>query len=308
MGKLDDLRRAAGANVVESASRRELPATAATLPSLASARLAGTSRSKQALEIEVSRIAPDPAQPREEFDQAALERLAESLRTRGQLQPVRVRWAEEQGVYVLVCGERRWRAARMAGLATLTCIVAEGVPNAGELLALQLIENCVREDLAPIEQAKAYRTLMDRMEWSGNRLAQELGINQTSVVHALALLELPATVQERVESGELAPSTAYQISKVPDPETQAELAERVVNEGLTRSETVKAVQRAKPKGRGAKGKVVPRKVTERLFRTAAARVTIENRKGLDASTIVAALAEALDAARSELDQAGRDAA
>lgn len=308
MGKLDELRRTAGANVTESASKRDPSAVTPALPSLTTARMAGTARSKNAMEIELARIVPDPDQPREEFDQAALERLADSLKTRGQLQPVRVRWDEEQGTYILICGERRWRAARMAGLATLTCIVADGTPDAGELLALQLIENCVREDLAPIEQAKAYRALMNRMAWSGNRLAQELGINQTSVVHALALLELPAAVQEHIEAGELAPSTAYQISKVADPETQAELAARVVAERLTRSETAAAVKRA-GKGRGAKSKPA-RKVTEKTFRTSAGpRVTVEFRKGLEGRAIVAALTEALAAARTELDQAeGRDAA
>jgi ParB family chromosome partitioning protein len=292
MGKLDELRRTAGANVTESASKRDASVAAPVLPSLTTARMAGTARSKNAMEIEVSRIVPDPEQPREEFDEAALTRLADSLKTRGQLQPIRVRWDEGQGAYVLICGERRWRAARMAGLMTLTCIVAEGAPDAGELLALQLIENCVREDLAPIEQAKAYRTLMARMSWSGNRLAQELGINQTSVVQALALLELPAPVQERVEAGELAPSTAYQISKITDPEERTALAERVVAEKLTRAETVKAVKAVASKGRGAKAKSkAPRKVTERVFRTSAGRVTIENRKGLDDSIILAALDE-----------------
>lgn len=200
----------------------------------------------------------------------------------------------------------------MAGLATLTCIVTEGAPDAGELLALQLIENCVREDLAPIEQAKAYRTLMDRMGWSGNRLSQELGINQSTVVHALALLELPAPVQERIEQGTLSPSAGYELSKVDDPTTQAELAERVVAEKLTRAETAAAVKRVagRSKGRGAKGKASPRKVTEKTFRTATGpRVTVEFRKGLDASTIAATLAEVLATVRAELDQAeGRDAA
>jgi ParB family chromosome partitioning protein len=219
--------------------------------------MAGVARSKTALEIPLDRIEPDPDQPREEFDQEALARLADSLRSRGQLQPIRVRWDEGRGAYVIVVGERRWRAARMAGLPTLTCVVAEGAADAGELLALQLIENCVREDLQPIEQARAYRTLMERTGWSGNRLAQELGIAQSSVVHALALLDLPTDIQEHVERGTLSPSTAYEISKAPDPDAQAAIAERVVSEGLSRAEAVEAVRKVagKAKGRGAsKGK------------------------------------------------------
>jgi ParB family chromosome partitioning protein len=218
---------------------------------------------------------------------------------------VRVRWDEGRGVYVLICGERRWRAARMAGLPTLTCVVAEGTLDAGELLALQLIENCVREDLQPIEQARAYRALMDRTGWSGNRLAQELGIAQSSVVHALALLELPSGIQEKVEQGELSPSTAYEISKAPDVESQVEVAARVVAEGLTRSEAIEAVRQAAGrrlsrktvKGRGAKA----RKITVRTFRTSAGyKITIENRRGIEPASLAAALRETFDRVEAEI--------
>ena len=89
-------------------------------------RLQGVARSKNAAEIPVDRIGPDPDQPREEFDAEALGRLAESLKTRGQLQPIRVRWDEEQGAYVIVCGERRWRAAELAGLPTMSCVIVDG--------------------------------------------------------------------------------------------------------------------------------------------------------------------------------------
>jgi ParB family chromosome partitioning protein len=247
MGKLDELRRSMGANVAESAAKREgrHVAAAPSLGNLSPARMAGAVRSKNAMEIALDRIVPDPHQPREEFEEDTLRRLAESLKARGQLQPIRVRWDEGQGAYVILVGERRWRAARMAGLATLSCVVADGEMDAGELLAIQLVENCVREDLKPIEQAHAYRTLMERMGWSGNRLAQELGIAQSSVVHALALLELPDGVQERVEGGTLAPSTAYEISKAPDRETQVALADAAVSEGLTRAEVAEFVQAVK---------------------------------------------------------------
>jgi ParB family transcriptional regulator, chromosome partitioning protein len=298
MGKLDELRRTAGANVTESASKRDTTAApiAPTLASLSPARMTGVARSKNSLDVPVDRIEPDPDQPREDFDEASLARLADSLRQRGQLQPVRVRWDEGREKYILICGERRWRAAGMAGLPTLACVVAEGAIDPGELLALQLIENCVREDLLPIEQARAYRALMGRMGWSGNRLAQELGIAQTSVVHALALLELPTDIQEKVEQGELAPSTAYEITKVEDPAARAELAGRVVAEGLTRAEAVEAVKAsrapARGKGRGA-NKTKARKVTAQTIRTANAhKVIVECRRGLDDGSVLAALREA----------------
>ena len=161
-------------------------------------------KSKNAIEVPLDKIVPDPDQPREEFEPESLERLAESLKTRGQLQPIRVRWDEAQGKYVLICGERRWRAARIAGIATMSCVVSEGPIDAGELLALQLVENCLREDLRPIEQAKAFKSLMDRNGWSGNQAAKALGIAQPTVVRALALLDLPEPVQDQVEQGTLA--------------------------------------------------------------------------------------------------------
>lgn len=114
-------------------------------------------KSKNAVEIPVEKLHRDPNQPREEFGDDALNRLAESMRTRGQLQPIRVRWDEGRGAYVIIAGERRWRAARMAGMATISAVVVEGDLPAAELLALQLVENCLREDLSDIEQAKAFR-------------------------------------------------------------------------------------------------------------------------------------------------------
>src|SRR4051794_21833237 len=124
MGKADDLLRAAGGNIAESTARRETALLGVMNGSpLSPARMDGVARSKAALEIPVDKIDRDPGQPREEFDEEALSRLAESIRARGLLQPVRVRWSEERGRYVLIAGERRWRAAGMAGLPTITCIV-----------------------------------------------------------------------------------------------------------------------------------------------------------------------------------------
>jgi ParB family transcriptional regulator, chromosome partitioning protein len=304
MGKLDELMRSAGANMMESASLREVPsavAVAATAPaSLASARMAGgVARSKTALEVPVDRIVRDPAQPREEFDPESLARLAESMQARGQLQPIRVRWDEAQERYVIICGERRWRAARMAGMATMSCVVAEGAIAGDELLALQLVENALREDLRPIEQARAFRALMQARGWSGSQLARELGIAQPAVVHALRLLDLPRGIQAAVEQGELAPSVAYEISKLDDPREQAEVAARVVDEGLSRAETVEAVRRST-----AGAKAAPKKVTARTFRTPhGPRVTVEWGRGLDDDSIRTALAVALETMKATADAA-----
>jgi ParB family chromosome partitioning protein len=216
----------------------------------APARVLGVSRSPHALEIELGRIVADASQPREEFDEESLDRLAESLRTKGQLQPIRVRWDEEQGAYVIIMGERRWRAAVKAGMATISCVVHQGPVDPGELLALQLVENAVREDLKPIERARAFRKLQELHGWSGNQLAKELAIPQPTIVQALKLLELPEPVRAKVEAGELAPRTAYEISRLDDDADRIALAERVVADKMTRDQVADVVK-VKKSGRGA---------------------------------------------------------
>jgi ParB family chromosome partitioning protein len=195
----------------------------------------------------VDRIDRDPDQPREEFDNESLARLADSLKTKGQLQPIRVRWEESRGIYTLLAGERRWRAAKMAGLAELQCVIHESALDADDRLALQLVENALRDDLKPVEQARAYKRLLDAKGWTMTELATELGIHQTSVSRALALLDLPCTVQERVEQGVLAPSSAAEIAKIADPEEQQTVAEEVIASGLKRSEVAAVVQAVRSK-------------------------------------------------------------
>ncbi len=197
MGKFDELMKA-GANIDESmgVGVTSGPASAPLATSTAPARWQGVSKNKNAVEVPVDKIGPDPDQPREEFDPEALDRLAASLKARGQLQPIRVRWDEGKGVYVIICGERRWRAAMKAGMATMSAVVVEGEIPPAELLAMQLVENCLREDLKPVEQAKAFRTLMDRNGWSTRQLAAELAVAQTNIVRALGC----STCQSRSRS------------------------------------------------------------------------------------------------------------
>jgi ParB family chromosome partitioning protein len=281
-------------------------------PRATPAHLVGVIRSKDVSKIAVDRIDRDPAQPREEFDQESLERLAQSLQNRGQLQPIRVRWDAAQERYVIICGERRWRAAKMAGLDTLSCVIVEGDLTQQERLAVQLVENALREDLKPIEQGRAYKTLMEAQGWTVRELASELSIHHGQVVRAMSLLDLPQTIRDRVEQGSLAPATAYEISKVEDEAVQEQLARRVVEQGLSRDETIEEIRAAartqsKPgKGRGARAKKKP--VTVRTFRAAGCKVTIENRKGVDPHVAVAALRETLAQLEYELQSESSEAA
>jgi ParB family chromosome partitioning protein len=264
----------------------------------------GAARIRDAFAIELDRIAPDPDQPRKEFDPDALAELASSMKARGQLQPIRVRWDEGSSRWVIIAGERRYRAALQAGLTTLLCVEAKGPLSPDDILEDQLVENALREDLRPIEQARAFKALLDRRGCSIRHLAESLHVSHQAVVRALGLLELPQDLQERVDGGAVPASAAYELSRIGDDATRRELADRVVAGELTRDQVVERVRRetgrtASGKGRGAKAKA--RKATSKTFRAAGYRVTVENRRGVDDREIVAALREIAD----QVEAAGR---
>jgi ParB family chromosome partitioning protein len=250
MGKLDDLMRTAGANARRSLGLDDpdgAGVTAPVSPVAVPERLQGLVRDKASASIPLDRIIADADQPREHFDNDGLTRLAESLKARGVLQPLRVRWDETQSRYVLIAGERRWRAAALAGLERVPCVIHDGTPTSEEVLALQLIENVLREDLQPVEQARGFRRLMDAHDWSAREVARELHLPPSNVHRALELLDLPTDVQDLVACGDLPPATACEVgrlgaNRVAD---QVELARQAVDQKLTRAEVVQAVQARK---------------------------------------------------------------
>jgi ParB family chromosome partitioning protein len=211
--------------------------------------------------IKLGRIEADPTQPRKTFGTEADARLAESMRTRGQLVPVLVRWVAEADRYRVIDGERRFRAAQVAGLPELAVVVEEEA-DPDVILELQLVTNALRDDVAPVEQARAYKRLIDSQGLTRRELAAKLGIDHSSITRALSLLGLPEDVQAEVDAGALGSQTAAVIaSKIADPEAQREVARRVVAEKLTRAETKDAVEakvaevkaKAKP-GRAVQGR------------------------------------------------------
>ncbi len=300
MGKLDKLRQFGLGNAAESmgagAPGRKAPGSplhgaTAVGPAAVPPQLQGVARNKDAALIPTDKIGPDPDQPREEFDPDELKSLSESLKTRGQLQPITVCWEEGRGQYVIVCGERRWRAAKLAGMTTMAATILSRAPEPGERLALQLIENLLRSDLRPVEQAKAYRQLMSLHGWTAAQLARELAVTESKLTRALSLLELPAPVQEQVEQGFLAPATAYEISKIVDRGEQEELATRVVRDKLTREATSRAVRERKSEGASRPARATLHRAE---FATAHGRVTVAGPAG----GVIAALEEALIQARA----------
>ncbi len=195
--------------------------------------------------VAVEQVLPDPAQPRTEFDEEAITRLAASLRTNGQLHPIHVRWSDDAQKWVIISGERRWRACCQAGLATVDCYFHDRPLAAAQILELQLIENLLREDLRPVEEAKAFQALIEHHDWSGKQLAEALQLPASKVSRSLALLTLPADMQAQVDDGELPARTAYELSKVNDDSAKREMARQSATGTLTAARAAQVVRRRK---------------------------------------------------------------
>lgn len=184
---------------------------------------------EQIQELPLERIRPNPRQPRKEFAPEALAELAASIREHGVVQPVLVRPVD--GGYELVAGERRWRAARAAGLERIPAVVRDISP--AKAMEIALIENLQREDLNPVEQAEAYRTLLEEHGLSHEELARRLGKSRPQITNTLRLLQLPRPVQALVASGALSVGHAKVLLGVEDPQRQEQLAARASQDGLS---------------------------------------------------------------------------
>ena len=209
-------------------------------------------------EISIGAITPNPRQPRQNFDEDALEELASSIREVGLLQPVVVRKVMP-GHFELVMGERRWRACQRAGLEHVPAIV-RGTPD-DELLREALMENLHREQLNPLEEAAAYQQLLDDFSATHDELARKVRRSRPHISNTIRLLQLPPQVQRRVAAGVLSAGHARALLALSDPEEQDRLAHRIVAEGLS----VRAVEeivalgqhQAKPRRTPAKQPVAP---------------------------------------------------
>jgi len=184
-------------------------------------------------QIEVSRIDPNPYQPRHSFHPERLKELADSIHAHGVVQPIVVRAQGER--YVLIAGERRWRAAAMAGFGKVAAIVRD-VPDA-QVLELTLIENIQREDLNPIETAEAFARLADDAGLTHEQIAERTGKDRVTVTNYLRLLKLPEDVRKRLEKGDLTMGHARALLALPNEAAQKVLATRIVHQGLSVRQT-----------------------------------------------------------------------
>jgi ParB family chromosome partitioning protein len=181
-------------------------------------------------EIPIELLRRNPDQPRKRFSQTELEELAASIRERGVLQPLLARPAPgAPGEFQIIAGERRWRAAQLAGLRSLPAVIREDL-NELDLLEIGVIENIQREDLRPLEEAEAYRTLIDRFGRTQEEVAKTVGKSRSHVANALRLLALPPFARAALEDGRLTPGHARAVAAAADPDRLARL---VVEKDLT---------------------------------------------------------------------------
>ena len=211
--------------------------------------LIGGANEPELAHLPVETIHPNPRQPRRRFDAEATSALAESIKREGVVQPVLVR-PRPDGGFELIAGERRWRAAQAAGAPTLPALVRE--TDDRDTLLLGLVENVAREQLTPIEEARAYALLLDEFGLSLGEIAERVGHSKPAISNRVRLLELPEDVLGMVERGELTEGHARAVLAVPDNEGRRRLAREVVTKGLT----VRATERA---ARWAGARTKPRK-------------------------------------------------
>jgi ParB family chromosome partitioning protein len=203
---------------------------------------------QEVVELDLGKLRPGRHQPRESMPDAGLQELAASIKETGVLQPVVVR--KRGRGYEIVMGERRWRAAGLAGLKTVPAVVRE--IDDRDALAMALAENLQREDLNPVEKARAFKKLIDTLGLTQAQAAGRLGLSRTAVSNTLRLLELPARVKEMVASGRLTAGHARALLAVKDSRRMLSLAKQIISRGLS-------VRQAEEIAGGRRGRKKPRK-------------------------------------------------
>lgn len=216
--------------------------------------------------ISISLVEPNKGQPRKDFDREKIQELADSIKENGLLQPILVTPLENGG-YRIVAGERRWRAARLAGLKEVPVYVRD--LSEKQVMQLALIENIQRQDLTPIEEAKAYKQLMDKYFMTQQELAKAVGKSRSAIANAVRLLELAEPVQKYLDRGELSVGHAKVLAGLSDEQLQVQAADLAISDGLSvrelENEVKKLVQNGE-KGTQARKKTVSLKHEDPFLR------------------------------------------
>jgi len=210
-------------------------------------------------EVAISAISPNPRQPRKHFDQEALDELVASIKEIGILQPPVVRQTSP-GTYELVMGERRYRAAKAAGLTTIPVIIRQTADN--ELLREALIENIHRSQLNALEEAAAYSQLLTDFNCTHEELAQKLGRSRPLISNTIRLMNLPTSVQQKVASGAISAGHARALLGLRDAQTIENIAKRIIEEGLSVRAVEEIISTKSPRSKGKKLKTVTSSIVE----------------------------------------------
>src|SRR5512143_3823260 len=192
------------------------------------------------LEAPVRAIVPNPHQPRTQFDEQALRELADSIREHGLIQPLIVTRAGEDQ-YTLIAGERRWRAAQLAGLETVPVVVKDVAPQ--EMLEMALVENVQRSDLNALEEASAYKHLSEEFGLTQDQIAQRVGKSRVAIANTLRLLKLPEAIKARLADGLVTEGHARALLTVTDAAVQQRLLSQIIKNGLSVRQTEELVRR-----------------------------------------------------------------
>ncbi len=232
-----------------------------------------------ATSVSVAKLEPNRFQPRSVFDDTGLEELAESIRTQGVVQPIVVT-PKGPDHYTIIAGERRWRAARRAGLSEVPIVVRE-IEDDRQMLEMALVENVQRADLNAIEEAEAYRMLSERFGLSQEEIGGRVGKGRTTVTNALRLLRLPEEIRDYIREGRLTAGQARPLLAIPDRSMQIEIAERAIAEGLTARDLEALAAGPKSSAKKKKEKEIDvhtRAAMERLTQDLQTRVDIRLKK------------------------------
>lgn len=210
----------------------------------AAASLSENGAADSITQLPLTKIERNPNQPRKKFDQQALEELAESIRLHGVITPITVRHGEKDGYYQIIAGERRWRAARLAGLKEIPAMVLEA--SEGEVMELALIENLQRQDLNPIEEAEGYDRLIQQFGLTQEEVANRVVKSRSAVANALRLLGLPDEVRTMVADGKLSGGHARAVLAVSDEDKRVEAARQMVGMSVRQAEALAKRLNKKP--------------------------------------------------------------
>lgn len=198
---------------------------------------------KEVTEIRITEVEPRRDQPRKNFDPESLEALSESIRLHGVIQPI-ILGEKQNGFYPIIAGERRWRAAKMAGLTVIPAVVRDYEQQ--EIMEIALIENLQREDLNPIEEAQGYKNLMTAFGLTQEEVSEKIGKSRSAIANTLRLLTLSDAIKQLISDGDLSNGHARALLTINEEEKRLELAEKVIREGLSVRELEKLTGKKVP--------------------------------------------------------------